>query len=52
MNILVILLIVFLLFGGVGYYGHGAGWNVGYMGGGGLVTLILVLVLLRVLGLI
>jgi hypothetical protein len=27
MSLLVILLILIVLFGGVGYYGHGAGWG-------------------------
>lgn len=51
-TLLIIILVVLALCGG-GVYGGHAGWypvNVGY--GGGLVTLILALVLLRILGLI
>lgn len=48
MNILVILLIVLLLFGGVGFYGHANSWGPGLYGGGGggLIVLIIILVLL------
>lgn len=49
MNLLVIILIIVLLFGGVGFYGHGAwGPNFGYgIGGlGGIVVLVLVIMLL------
>lgn len=49
MNIIVILVIVLLLFGGVGFYGHSTGWGGGlgmYGGGLGLVVLLIVLFLL------
>lgn len=46
MSLLVLLLILIVLFGGVGYYGHGAGWGPYGWSPVGLLVIILIVLLL------
>jgi hypothetical protein len=53
-NVFVVVLILLLLFGGVGLYPRAGAYNAdwGYAPLGGLVTLVLVVLVLRLLGVI
>ena len=42
MGLILLIIVLFLVFGGgLGYYGHGAGWGPAYFGGGGIGLLVL-----------
>jgi len=50
MNLVLVVLVVLLLCGGVGYYGRGAGWSPTYYGGGSIGLILVVLLVLFLVG--